>query len=169
MAALKSFALLLLFVSAACGVYYFLLPAGNVAETAKKLLSVFFLACAAAPLFTALRQGGTADLFSFPEETQSVAGGAEAFAAAGEQAVRRMAEGVLDARTDVPYELRVETHIGEDLRIDIQQVTVIFERDFAGRDELTAALTEALGARVRSEVKHAADEAQTPVGEEQSG
>ncbi len=169
MDALKGFATLLLFVSAACCIYYFLLPSGNVAKTAKKLLSVFFLTCAVLPLFSLLRQDRLWEPASTSGETQTAADDAGRFAAAGEQVIKRAAARVLDAGTDVPYELIVETNIGEDMRIDIQQVTVLFARDFAERTALTARLTQALGAPVRSEVKHAAGAAEEPVEEDRNG
>ena len=169
MDALKGFATLLLFVSAACCIYYFLLPAGNVAKTAKKLLSAFFLACAVLPLFSLLRQDRLWEPASSPEETQTAASNEERFAEAGEQVIRRAAARVLDAGTDVPYELFIETHIGEDMCIDIQQVTVLFARDFAGRTALIARLTQTLGAPVRSEVKNAAGADKEPVDENQNG
>lgn len=169
MEALKGFASLLLFVSAACCIYYFLLPAGNVAKTAKKLLSVFFLACAAAPLFSLLRQDSFLAPAGFPAPTQDVTADAGRFAEAGEQVIKRAAQRVLDAGTNVPYTLVIETHIEEDMRIDIQQVTVLFERDFEGRSALIARLTQTLGAPVRSEVKNAAGADKAPVDEGENG
>ena len=169
MEALKSFAVLLLFVSAACCIYYFLLPGGNVSKTAKKLLAVFFLFCVSAPLFSLWKTGFDPGTWELPEETAAVTADAEPFAAAGEAAVRREAARILDAGASVPYTLRVETHIEDGPRINIQQVTVIFERDFAGRADVIAELTAALGAPVKWEVQNADGAVETSVDETGGG
>ena len=169
METLKSFAVLLLFVSAACCIYYFLLPGGNVSKTAKKVLAAFFLFCVSAPLFSLWKTGFAPDVWDLPEETQAVTAGAEPFASAGEAAVRREAARILDAAGAAPYSLRVETHIEDDLRINIRQVTVIFERDFAGRAEVIADLAAALGAPVEWEVQNADGTVETSVDEAGDG
>ena len=155
--ALRSAALGLVFVSAACCVYYYLLPNGNVSRTAGRLLSVFFLLCALSPLFSLFEAPG----FFAPAAEQGAAqpqADCRPAAAAWEAALGAAADAVIRARTDVPYEIGFSVHITEDGGIDIERVTVTFEREFAGREALAAALREALGNAVETEVRNAAAE-----------
>ena len=141
-----------MFVSAACCIYYYLLPDGNVSDTAKRLLSVFFLACVIAPLFSVVDTVKSLMPFEGAIETQTPTADYGPAAAAGEAAVRGAAEGVIRAHTDEPFRMDVSVHITADGRIDIKRLTVVFEREFAGREKLTAALRETLGEAVETEV-----------------
>lgn len=158
MQTLKVAALGLVFVSAACCIYYYLLPEGGVSRTARRILSVFFLACVLSPLFSVFNALGSFASFSLPEETGTLQTNPGPLAAAGEAAVREAAEALIRAKTDVPFEIRISVHITETGGIDIERLHVRFEREFNGREDLAAALREALGCPVETEVENGLEE-----------
>ncbi len=154
--ALRSAALGVLFVSAACCVYYYLLPDGKISGTAKRVLAVFFLASVLSPLFSLLNGGAVFSFGDVTTETQAPAALGPLVAAA-EAAFRAAADETIRAYTDVGYEIRIVSHITADNCIDMEQMTVIFEREFDGREKLAAALRESLGAAVETEVRDAVE------------
>lgn len=139
---LKGFALMLVFCAAAGLVYYLLLPAGNVSDTAKGVLGALLLLCVLTPLFSFFRM--ELPSFSF-EESAVTADGGEVLLAAAETQVRQLVEAVVREYTDLPFETELAMHITEDHSIDMEQVRITFPRDFGERAALTEALGEALG------------------------
>lgn len=139
---LKGFALMLVFCAAAGLVYYLLLPAGSVSDTAKGALSALLLLCVLTPLFSFFRM----ELPSFSVEESSVAAdGGETLLAAAETQVRQVIETVARGYTDLPFETEIVMHITENNGINMEQVRLTFPREFSGRAALTEALSEALG------------------------
>lgn len=155
----------MVFISAACCIYYYLLPNGNISETAKRLLSVFFLAGVLSPLFSVF---DAVESFSFvpgvTEEAQLADAAFDPIIAAAEAAIRSAVDSMIRAETDAPYEIRLSVHITETGGIDIKRLTVCFEREFAGWEKLTAALREAFGEAVETEVCNAVEESTCDAG-----
>lgn len=149
---LKTFSLLLVFVSAAGCVYYFLLPSGNISKTAKRILSVFLLSAAVFPLFSLFSSTGTGSL-PFAEPAATAAADTEPLLRETEAALRREAERIVRNYTETPCEIRAEIHITEDYGINLERLTVTFERDFPEREAATADLGAVFGAALKTEVK----------------
>ncbi len=139
---LKLFAVMLVFLSAAGLIYYFLLPSGKVSQTAKAILSVCFLLAALSPLFSLA--SNVSPTFSFEEKSVSSAFDGNVTDAAKAALVRQI-EAVIAEYTDVPCEVSVSAHIGEDYSIEIEQVNILFDAEIPDEGALREALHEALG------------------------
>ena len=135
---LKSFALMLLFVSAALAAVTFLLPSGRISKSAKAVFSVFMTLCVVAPLFALL------DIFSgfeAPDITENGSG----FAAAAEEKIKDALGAEIDRRTDIPYNISLNTDIGGDFVINIESVRISFSERPENLDEIAFALEKELG------------------------
>lgn len=143
MEALKQLALMLVFCAAAGFIYYFLLPSGKISQTAKSVMSVFFLLCVLSPLFSFLGQElpsfGSAQPEAFPAYD-------EAFAEAAKRSVLAEADRVISQYTEIPYEISVDVHISDGDIINIEQIGIMFDEAPADPGGLAQALREALGA-----------------------
>ena len=143
MEALKNFALMLVFLSAAGLIYYFLLPSGKVSQTAKSVLSVFFLLAVVTPLFSL--SDALAPAFSFEAGYSEQTDFDEPYLDAAKAAIIQLIGGTVREYTDEAYEVSVEAHIGADRSIEIEQVNILFDAEPPDRGALTAALQSALG------------------------
>ena len=142
---LRSFVLLLVFLSVTGGIYLYLLPEGGLSETAASVLSAVTLVCVLSPLFgLAQRLKGFDFSFALPAETAAT-DPAPLEAAARETAERLIGETVR-RYTDEPYRVELTVHTDADYRIDIQRVRLVFERRFPELTDLAYALRTALGA-----------------------
>ena len=139
---LKQFAVMLVFLSAAGLIYYFLLPSGRVSRTAKSILSVCFLLAALSPLFSLA--SNVSPVFSFEESSIGSAFDGNVIDAAKAALVRQI-ESVIAGYTDTPCEVSVSAHIGEDHSIEIEQVNILFDAEIPDVGALKDALREALG------------------------
>ena len=139
---LKQFAVMLVFLSAAGLIYYFLLPSGKVSQTAKSILSVCFLLAALSPLFSFA--SNVSPTFSFEERSGGSAFEENVIDAAKAALVQQI-EAVIAGFTDVPCEVSVSAHIGEDYSIEIEQVNILFDAEVPDVGALKEALNEALG------------------------
>ena len=139
---LKQFALMLVFLSAAGLIYYFLLPSGRVSQTAKSILSVFFLLAALGPLFSLTTSLTPA--FSFEAQSDAFVYDEAMVDAAKAAVVRRIAD-VISSYTDTPCEISVSANIGTDYSIEIEQVNILFDADVQNSGTISLALREALG------------------------
>ena len=139
---LKQFAVMLVFLSAAGLIYYFLLPSGKVSQTAKAILSVCFLLAALSPLFSLA--ANISPTFSFEEKSVSSAFDGSVTDAAKVALVRQI-EAVIAGYTDMPCEVSVSANIGEDYSIEIEQVNILFDAEVPDAGALKEALNAALG------------------------
>ena len=144
---LKSFALMLLFVSAALAAVTFLLPSGRISKSAKAVFSVFMTLCVVAPLFGVIGNGdprALLDIFSgfeAPDITENGSG----FAAAAEEKIKDALGAEIDRRTDIPYNISLNTDIGGDFVINIESVRISFSERPEKLDEIAFALEKELG------------------------
>ena len=140
--ALRDLALMLLFCAAAGLIYYFLLPSGKLSQTAKSVLSVFFLLCVLSPLFSFLGQ----ELPDFGA-AQSEAGTAydDVFIEAAKKTALREIGAVIEAYTDIAYQIELDVHISGASDIEIKQVRVTFDAAPADSGALEQALTDLIG------------------------
>ncbi len=141
---LRSFVLLLIFLSVVGGIYLFLLPEGGLSETAAAVLSAVTLVCALSPLFGLARRLQGAEL-SFSPSVETRAADPALLEDAGRETVERVIGDALRQSTDVHYRTELTVHIGEDYGIDIQRVRLVFARRFPEEAEAAAALRAALG------------------------
>ena len=139
---LKSFALLLMFCAAAGFVYYVLLPAGKISQTAKSVLSVFLLFCALTPLFS---------LSEFQTPVFSADGAAameaydEVFLNEAKAAVLRQADAVVKKYTNLPYTANIEGHISAGQCISIDRIELVFSAVPPSFDGLRQELADVFG------------------------
>ncbi len=126
---LKSFALMLLFVSAALAVTVFMLPSGRISKTAKSVLSVFMVFCVIAPVFGIIGKNGVgrelADIFSGYSPPESSDNGEIMAEQAREQVAAALTE-IIKNKTEIPFDISLDIDIGDDFIIDIKRVTVFF-------------------------------------------
>lgn len=140
---LKSWGLLLLFVSAGSLIYCFLLPSGSVSKMAKSVISIAFVCVAFMPL-TSLAQLITDTDFSFSEVLPS-----EDFRPYVEQSARQETEKIISGcvrkYTSVPYETEIFINIGEDLGIRIEYIRLVFSAKPQFEDDIVQAIYSQLG------------------------
>ena len=145
---LKSFALMLLFVSAALAAVTFLLPSGRISKSAKAVFSVFMTLCVVAPLFGVIGKNGDPrallDIFSGFEAPDITENGSR-FAAAAEEKIKNALGAEIDRRTDIPYNISLNTDIGGDFVINIESVRISFSERPENLDEIAFALEKELG------------------------
>ncbi len=145
---IKSFALMLLFVSAALAAVTFLLPSGHISKSAKAALSVFMTLCVVAPVFGVIGKNSDArallDIFS-GFDAPDVAENADAFAKAAEEKITDALDAKITRLTDIPYNISLNTDIGEDFVINIERVRIQFSERPENLDEIAFALEKELG------------------------
>ena len=140
---IKTFALMLVFCAAAGLIYYLLLPAGKVSDTAKSVFSAILLLAVLLPLFSFAGMELPA-FTAAPPETD--AENTDILLAAVRQQIEQTVEALVRQFTDQPYETELTMHSTEDNGINIEQIRLVFFTDFSEREPLMQALTEALGA-----------------------
>lgn len=140
---LKSWGLLLLFLSAGSLIYCFLLPSGSVSKTAKAVISVALMSLIFMPLFSVFSSFGTEDFgLSGEYETEDYVGFLE-------ESVRTAAEEVIKNTvrkfTTVPYKTEIFINKTAEGNINIEYVGITFSAVPQYREKLSDALYEALG------------------------
>ena len=142
---IKSWALLLLFVSVGGYIYYYLLPSSSVSDTAKAVLCVFSLSAVCVPLFGAFSDIN-ADIFDF--ESYSTMNEEDALEFYAETARKTIEEKTLETvrqYTAVEYKLETDINISEDYSINIEYIRLIFEKEIGDTYDLSRALEEVFG------------------------
>lgn len=123
---IKNWGLMLVFVSAGCMIYYFLLPSGSVSKTAKSVLSVIILGVVCMPFFTAL--------FSLPDASFDFSKAPEPenfddmLISSAEKAVNNIIHDTVTKYTAEEYNTEIIIDISEDGSINIKQVNIIFNK-----------------------------------------
>ena len=140
---LKSWGLLLLFLSAGSLIYCFLLPSGAVSKAAKAVISVVLMSLVFIPMFSAFGNMRAEDfMLSGEYETENY----DYFL---EESVRSAAEEVIRTTvrkfTQVPYKTEIFINKTEEGSINIEYVGITFEARPQYEENLTDALYEALG------------------------
>ncbi len=140
---IKNWGLMLLFVSAGCMIYYFLLPSGNVSKTAKTAVSAIILGVICLPVFSFGEKIGS---FSFEErempETQSFD---EMIISSAKKAVENIIDETLLQSGEYEYKTEVFIDKNEDGSINISKVNIIFTNRPENEKEIREELKEKLG------------------------
>lgn len=140
---LKSWGLLLLFVSIGSLIYCFLLPGGAVSKTAKAVISIALMSLVFSPLFS-VAGNISGYSFDFPDSYES-----EDYSYYVKEQARLATEAVIGDTvrkfTSVPYKTEIFININADNSIDIEYVGITFSAKPQHEKELIDALSEALG------------------------
>ena len=144
----KSFALMLLFVSVALAVATFLLPSGQISKTAKAVMSVFMIFCVASPVFGVIGKNGDGrellgifSGFAAPDITEN----ADVFAEEAAEKIKETLGLQIKKFTDISYNISVFADIGEDYVINIERVRISFDVRPDNLEEIAFALEKELG------------------------
>ncbi len=140
---IKNWGLMLLFVSAGCMIYYFLLPSGSVSKTAKTAVSAIILGVICLPVFGFGEYSGS---FSFeendPPRTESFD---EMIIESAKTAVENIIDETLSAFGELEYRTEVFIDKNDDGSININRVNIIFARRPDNEREIREQLKEKLG------------------------
>lgn len=140
---IKSFGLMLLFVSAGSLIYCFLLPSGAVSKTAKSVISILLMSLVFLPLFSVFGSVSTED-FGLSGSYKT-----EDYNSYLEESVKAVTRDVIKETvvkfTNVPYKTEIFVNKSEEGNINIEYVGITFSAKPQFEKEMTEALTAALG------------------------
>lgn len=143
---LREWALMLVFISLASFIYWYLLPSGRISETAKAVVSVLAVASVCVPVFSFIGQADVSlAYFSDGEEEPSAFAPSDYYAELAEKTVKEKLELIIKKYTDADFSVETDIHITEENCIDIKQVSVIFEKYPEKLPELSLEIESALG------------------------
>lgn len=142
---LRNWALMLLFVSAGCFVYYHLLPSGSVSETAKRILSVVVIFTVSLPVYGMFADLGETELFSFAEEDVSLPQSSGVYLSGTRTVTETEIAAIIKKYTDIPFSVTAEVNIGEENSIVIERVEIVFEKRPPDKEKILAEITSELG------------------------
>lgn len=139
---IKSWGMLLLFISAGCFIYYFLLPSGNISKTARSILGITVLSVVCIPVFSVTDFLGNFD----PEfgEPPAMISPDDYLRTEAENEINRIIENTVKNFTDISYKTEISIDINEETGINIEQIRVLFEKRPEKLREIKEALYEAL-------------------------
>ncbi len=139
---IKNWGMLLLFISAGCFIYYFLLPSGNISKTARSILGITVMSVVCIPIFSVTDfLGRLAPEFGEPPAMVSPEGYLRTEA---ENEINRIIHDTVKNFTDISYKTEISIDINEDMGINIEQIKVLFEKRPEMLREIKEALYEAL-------------------------
>lgn len=148
---LKSWGLLLLYISAGSLIYCFLLPSGGVSKTAKSVISLCVTVSLALPLFNSLgKLKGIDFTFEVPTEIRKYD---DFVMLSAENAIEELIKENVLKFTNVPYKTDIIIDKVEDGSINIGYVGLIFSSKPLREDELREALFQVLGVPVNISVE----------------
>lgn len=139
---IKNWGLMLVFVSAGCMIYYFLLPSGSVSKTAKTVLSVVVFCVISMPLFSAF--------FSLPDgefdfsEPPEMADYNDILLSSVKKAVEDIVDDTVKKYTSQEYKMQSDIDISQDGSINIKQVNIIFSERPVHEKDIREELSEKL-------------------------
>lgn len=139
----RNWGLMLVFVSAGCMIYYFLLPSGSVSKTAKTVLSAVVMGIICMPVFEVII---SADDFSFDfSAAPAPQSFNELLTESAEEAVNSVISQTVKKYTDIEYKTEITIDISEDQYINISSVNIIFSVRPAHERDIRQELYEKLG------------------------
>ncbi len=139
---IKNWGLMLVFVSAGCMIYYFLLPSGSVSKTVKSVLSVIILGVICMPVFNVLFSLSD---FSFDfSEAPEMENFDEMIKESAEKAVENIIHETVTKYTSQEYKTEIIIDITEDDSINIKKVNIIFNKRPAHEKDIREELKEKL-------------------------
>lgn len=146
---IKSWGLLLLFISAGCFIYYFLLPSGNISKTARSILGITVMSVVCIPIFSVTDFLGKVE----PQfgEPPAMISPEDYLRTETENEINRIIGDTVKKFTDISYKTEINIDINEETGINIEQISVFFEKRPETLREIKEALYEALS--IMPEVK----------------
>lgn len=155
---LKTWALCLVFIALASFIYYYLLPSGKVSQTAKTVISLVTVLAVCVPLFGFFEKGSTVfSDFSFSAETE-IFEPYSYYAHITETTVNDKVSLLVRQHTDIPFFIETQINISSDNCIDIEQVTVVFEKYPEKLPELSQNIEKELGISPKFRLKEKNDD-----------
>lgn len=140
---IKSWGLLMLFVSAGSLIYCFLLPSGAVSRAAKSVISIVLVCTLLSPVLKIYEAfSGAQFSFSEPPATSDYGSVIEDSAKAE---IEKIISDCVRQFTSVPYETEIFINIGEDYGINIEYVRLIFSATPQFEENITKTIYERLG------------------------
>lgn len=140
---IKSWGLLMIFLSVGSLIYCFLLPSGSVSRLSKGVISIVVISAVFMPLFSVFEGlSGVSFSFSSPPETENVYDFLEE---EGRKAAEEIIKNTVRKYTAVPYETEIFINKEENGSININYVGITFSAAPQYEKALCEELTEALG------------------------
>lgn len=140
---IKSWGLILVFVSAGCMIYYFLLPSGSVSKTAKAVLSSLVFGVICMPLFSVIISVPDMSFeFSSAPDMEDFDGFVLSQA---RKATESIIEECIKKYTDEEYKTEIFIDISDDSFINISKVNIIFQVRPAHEKDIRQELYDKLG------------------------
>ncbi len=134
---------MLVFVSAGCMIYYFLLPAGNVSKTAKTVLSAMVFGIICMPLFSAvLSISDMSFSFSAAPDMENLD---DLLVSQAKKATENIISECVKKYTDEEYKTEIFIDISDDSYINISKVIIIFSVRPAHEKDIRQELYDKLG------------------------
>lgn len=152
---------MLVFIALASFIYYYLLPSGHISDTAKSVLSVLTVAAVCVPVFVFFNGD---EPFFYGFSSNGEAEPYEPYSYYADIAVKTADEKVsliVRRYTDASFFVDVDVNISEDMCIDIEQVSVIFEKKPDGLPELSQEIQNELGIAPHFVLKETDDDKET--------
>lgn len=148
---LKSWGMLLLFISSGCLIYYFLLPSGGVSKTARSVLGITVMSLVCLPLFSVTDYLENMD-FSFSEPPDMVT--PDIFLVKScENEINAVIDETVKKFTDISYKTVISIDITDDNSINIEHIKVVFKERPDKLREIKEALYEKLSVMPDTEVE----------------
>lgn len=147
-----------MFIALASFIYYYLLPSGKVSDTAKTVISLVSILAICVPLFGFFEKGSDffSD-FSFAEETELFEPESY-YAEITAKTVEQKVSLITREHTDIPFFVETQINISQDNCIDIEQVTVVFEKYPEKLPELSQKFERELGISPKFSLKEKNDD-----------
>lgn len=134
---------MLVFVSAGCMIYYFLLPAGNVSKTAKTVLSAMVFGIICMPLFSAILSISDMSFsFSAAPDMENLD---DLLVSQAKKATENIISECVKKYTDEEYKTEIFIDISDDSYINISKVIIIFSVRPAHEKDIRQELYDKLG------------------------
>ena len=139
---IKNWGMLLLFISAGCFIYYFLLPAGNISRTARSILGITVMSVVCIPIFSVTELIGVYD-YEFGEPPAMITP-EDYLRTEAENRINLIIDDTVKKFTDFSYKTEINIDINEETGINIEQILVLFNKRPEKLREIKEALYEAL-------------------------
>ena len=140
---IKSWGLLMVFLSVGSLVYCFLIPSGATSRLSKGIVSIVVIMASFMPVFSAFSSlTGEKITFSSPPEAADYS---EYFEQEAKNAVEEIIKTVIRKYTVVPYETEIFINKADADSINIEYIAITFSAKPLSENELTEELIDTLG------------------------
>ena len=140
---IKSWGLLMVFLSVGSLIYCFLIPSGASSRLSRGIVSLVVIMASFMPVFSVFGSlTGTEFTFSSPPETADYS---DYFEQQAKKAVEEIIKPVIRKYTVVPYETEIFINKDDTGSINIEYIAITFSAKPLSEKELTDELVEALG------------------------